>query len=212
MVHCCCIPGCSDSERHLSFFGLPLKNKAILKLWIHRIGQKVASQSQYMRNCSEYFEGATKRWLLSDEYHSLRLSILATSVMRIQRNLPKEHTFAELLWADNSVNVMDDPVYKDALMQANNSLVEEESTGAQEHITTLRESSFLHWISVLWCSASILPVSRTSWTRPCILLRYISVNHFQNCLYLDELLVPESKRDTIVATNSTSTSQYTTAI
>ena len=40
------------------------------------------------------------------------------------------------LQADNSVNVTDDPVYKDASMQVKNSLVEDDLTAAKECITS----------------------------------------------------------------------------
>ena len=112
---------------------------------------KLALNSR-MRDCSEHFEGATKLWLPSDEYPSLRLSVLATSLTRTQGKPPKERTFVELLQADNSVNVPDDPVYKEASTQTNNSLVEEELTVAKELTTALREGSLLHWTSVLWRS------------------------------------------------------------
>ena len=43
MVHVCVVPGCSnrsDREKNLSFHCLPLKNKILLRTWIHKIGRK----------------------------------------------------------------------------------------------------------------------------------------------------------------------------
>ena len=43
MVHVCVVPGCSnrsDREKNLSFHCLPLKNKTLLRTWIHKIGRK----------------------------------------------------------------------------------------------------------------------------------------------------------------------------
>ena len=40
MFHCCCVPDCSNMsnrERHLSFLALSLKNKMLLKRWVHVI-------------------------------------------------------------------------------------------------------------------------------------------------------------------------------
>ncbi len=43
MVHFCCVPSCSNNsirDSHLSFFRLPLKDKACLKKWVHVIGRQ----------------------------------------------------------------------------------------------------------------------------------------------------------------------------
>ena len=82
MVHCCSVPGCSnrsDRESHLSFFKLPLKNKALLKQWVHRIGRKNLPINPNTRVCSEHFVQAAGRLLQHDEVPSLRLPILSTS-------------------------------------------------------------------------------------------------------------------------------------
>ena len=44
MVNFCCVPCCSNNsirDSNLSYFRLPLRNKALLKQWIHSIGRKI---------------------------------------------------------------------------------------------------------------------------------------------------------------------------
>ena len=126
MVHCCCVPRCSnrsDREGHLSFFRLLLKNKALLKGWIHRIGWKNLPLNPNMRVRSKHFEAATKRRLLSDEYPSVRLSVLTTSVKQKQRRPPKKRPSVELLQDGASVKVAKDPVYKNVSTQTINHTV-----------------------------------------------------------------------------------------
>ena len=94
MFHsCCCEPRClnrSDRENYLWFFILLLKNKALMKAWIHHIGWKTCFSNHNACDCSKHFEGATQRCLLSDDCPSLRLPVLATLVKKMQRKLAKE--------------------------------------------------------------------------------------------------------------------------
>ena len=133
MVHCCCVPGCSnrsDRERHLSFFTLPLKNKTLLKVWIHRIGRKNLPINRNTRVCSQHFERATKRRLLSDECPTLNLPVLTTSIRKTERKPPKERPFVERLHDDIIGPVADHPVFKDASTQTNDSSIQiEEELG-----------------------------------------------------------------------------------
>ena len=58
MVHVCVIPGCSnrsDRETRLSYFHLPLKNKRLLKIWIHQIRRKNLPLNGNSRVCSDHF-------------------------------------------------------------------------------------------------------------------------------------------------------------
>ena len=76
MVHVCCIPVCSnrsDRERNLSYFGLPLQNQRLLKLWIHQIGRTNLPVNGSTRICSRHFQNATGRKLRTDEAPSERL-------------------------------------------------------------------------------------------------------------------------------------------
>ena len=57
-MHFCVVPGCNNSStnrRDLSFHRLPLKNKALLKLWVHKIGRRnlptVPLTSNLTRSC-----------------------------------------------------------------------------------------------------------------------------------------------------------------
>ena len=71
MVHVCVVPGCSnrsDRERKLSYYHLPLKNKKLLKVWIHKIGRKNLPLNNNSRVCSIHFENAQGRRLRPDEY------------------------------------------------------------------------------------------------------------------------------------------------
>ena len=96
MVHCCCVPRCShrsDREHHLSYFGLPLKNKSILKQWVHRIGRKNLPINSYTRVCSSHFVQAAGRRLRPDEVPSLNLPVLTSVAKSTPRRPPKERAF-----------------------------------------------------------------------------------------------------------------------
>ena len=83
MVHFCVVPGCSnksDRDTHLSFHRLPLKNKSLLKIWIHKIGRKNLPLNDNSRVCSEHFPGG-RQLLVNDEYPTLKLPKLSTQVV-----------------------------------------------------------------------------------------------------------------------------------
>ena len=76
MVRFCCVPNCSnrsDREAHLSYFGLPLKNKTLLKRWVHVICRKNLPLNKNTRICSEHFVNARGRRLYPNEAPSLLL-------------------------------------------------------------------------------------------------------------------------------------------
>ena len=86
MVHFCVVPGCSnksDRDTHLSFHRLPLKNKSLLKIWIHKIGRKNLPLNKNSCVCSEHFPGG-RRLLVNDEYPTLKLPKLSTQVVHCQ--------------------------------------------------------------------------------------------------------------------------------
>ena len=99
MVHFCCVPGCSNRssrESRLSFFGLPLKKKALLKKWIHCIGRKNLPVNSNTRVCSDHFVDAMGRLLRPDEVPSLHLPMLSTSARKEkQRQPPRNRPFLE---------------------------------------------------------------------------------------------------------------------
>ena len=76
MVHVCCVPGCStrsDREKHISYFGLPLRKKSLLKQWIHRIGRANLPINRSTKVCSLHFKNAAGRKLHPDEAPSEKL-------------------------------------------------------------------------------------------------------------------------------------------
>ncbi len=76
MVHVCVIPGCSnrsDRDTQLSYHCLPLRNKALLRVWIHKIDRKRLPVNRKSRVCSEHFVSAAGRVLRPEKYHNLLL-------------------------------------------------------------------------------------------------------------------------------------------
>ena len=83
MVHFCAVPGCSNDsikKPGLSFHRLPLKNKRLLKVWVHKIGRKNLPVNNNTRVCSEHFIDSANRRLRLDEYPSIKLPVLSTSI------------------------------------------------------------------------------------------------------------------------------------
>ena len=83
MVNFCAVPGCSnhlDQENQLSYYRLPLNNKAVLKQWIHNIGRANLSLKDHTRVCSEHFANAQGRRLRPDEVPTLKLPARGTKV------------------------------------------------------------------------------------------------------------------------------------
>ena len=81
MVNTCVVPGCSsrsDRDKHLSFHGLPLSNKPLLKQWIHVIGRKNLPINPNSRVCSRHFKKSHGRKIRSDEVPSENLPSLPT--------------------------------------------------------------------------------------------------------------------------------------
>ena len=71
MVNTCVVPGCgsrSDRDHQLSFHRLPLKNKTLLRQWLHHTGRKNVPLNNNSRICSRHFKNSHKRKLQSDEY------------------------------------------------------------------------------------------------------------------------------------------------
>ena len=105
MVHFCAVPGCSnrsDRETHLSFHRLPLKNKKVLKQWIHKIGRADLPINGSTRVCSEHFVNSKGRRLRQCEVPSQKLPVLPTTVSSppprkpIMRIAPPERSKTQL--------------------------------------------------------------------------------------------------------------------
>ena len=78
MVNFCVVPGCSNRsnrEKDLSYYRLPLKDKKLLQVWVHKIGRKSLPLNGNSRVCSQHFEpnSARGRCLLPGEYPKLKL-------------------------------------------------------------------------------------------------------------------------------------------
>ena len=95
MVHCCCVIDCSsrsNRETHLSFFSLPLKNKRLLKHWIHVIRRKNLPLNRHTRICSRHFVNTKKRHLYPNEVPSLFLPDASFCLSRNQRKPPRDQS------------------------------------------------------------------------------------------------------------------------
>ena len=74
----CCVPGCSkryERDKDVSFHCLPLNNKKLLKVWIHKIGRKNLPVNTSTRVCIRHFIGSKGRKLRPDEYTQFANSI-----------------------------------------------------------------------------------------------------------------------------------------
>ena len=99
MVHCCCVPECSNRsnrESHLSFFSLPLKNRKLLRRWVHLIGRKQLPLNRHTRVCSKHFVGAEGRRLYPDEVPSLFLPKINETSNKSKRKPPRDRSFMDL--------------------------------------------------------------------------------------------------------------------
>ena len=56
-----------DQKKHL-FYGLPLKNKKLLKVWIHKIGRKNLPINRNSRVCSDYFIHGLNSYPMNTQY------------------------------------------------------------------------------------------------------------------------------------------------
>ena len=83
MVNYCSVPGCSsrsDRESSLSFHTLPLKNKILIKKWIHQIGCKSLPLNNNTRVCSKQFINSQGHCLHPDEFPFENLPALPTQL------------------------------------------------------------------------------------------------------------------------------------
>ena len=83
MVNFCAVSCCSnhsDQENQLNYYQLLLKNKAVLKQWIHNIGRANLSLKDHILVCSKHFANARGQKLCPDEVSTLKLPVCATKV------------------------------------------------------------------------------------------------------------------------------------
>ncbi len=103
MVHVCVVPGCSnrsDRERNMSYYHLPLKNKKLLKVWVHKIGRKNLPLNSHSRVCSIHFENAQGRLLRLDEYPVARVPFITTKGCN-PRKSPTKRAAAQFVEGDD---------------------------------------------------------------------------------------------------------------
>ena len=83
MPHFCAIPGCSkrsNRDSQVNYHHLPLKNKLLLKQWIHKIGRTNLLLNDSTRICNNHFINLRGRMLHLDEVPSLKLLVLPMQV------------------------------------------------------------------------------------------------------------------------------------
>ena len=117
MVHFCCVPGCLQNNHIFPFSLFPLKQKSVLKQWIHAIGRK---NVHYTRVCSEHFLNARNRLLRADEVPSLRIPRSDIS----QPKQCRERSFEAR--ASTSMETVAEPLSKDVGVQAEKFVSDEE--------------------------------------------------------------------------------------
>ena len=73
MFQCCSFPDCfSTSNMSVIYhFAFPMKNKKLLKHWVHVIRRANPPLNRHTRTCSKHFVNAEGRRLYSDEVPSL---------------------------------------------------------------------------------------------------------------------------------------------
>lgn len=138
MVHFCCVPGCSNRsnrETELSYFGLPLKNKALLKVWMQKIWRDNLPLNNNTRIFSEHFVSASKRKLRPDEYPSLKLPQASHTTIFKLRKPPKQRTVPERS-TETSSNEEDIPDEDDRI----NNIGTQANDGSKKLIEQLKET------------------------------------------------------------------------
>lgn len=131
MVRFCCVPNCSsrsDRESHLSYFGLPLKEKMLLKQWVHI---KNLPLNRNMKICSEHFVNACGRRLYPGKVPSLLLPTPSRTLSEGKaRRKPRDCT----------VQLLDESMTDDEL---------EETSKLMKEVSTQTEQSELKYCSEL---------------------------------------------------------------
>ena len=114
------LPGCSnrsDRDTHVSYHRLPINKPALLKQWIHNIGQENLPILDSTRVCSEHFINSKGRQLRPDEYPTLKLPLLPTQVsappprrellhhdLPVKRRKCNSEAESEILYCDAQTN------------------------------------------------------------------------------------------------------------
>ena len=139
MVHFCCVPGCSNRSNRdtaISYFGLPLKNKSLLRVWIHKIGRENLPLNNNTRICSSHFVSAAKRKLRPDEYPTMNLPQRSHATVVKPRKPPKTRTIPKPL--SETSDSEEDMVDLDC--QSKISVGTQVSDGSEDLIERLKET------------------------------------------------------------------------
>ena len=99
MVHVCVVPGCSNRssrETNLSYYHLPLKNKKLLKVWVHKIRRNNLPLNTNSHVCSIHFENARGRRLRPDEYPIAHLPLVSATQGRKRKSPTKRTQFMQV--------------------------------------------------------------------------------------------------------------------
>ena len=141
-MHVCVVPGCanrSDRDREVSFHCLPLRNKSLLKVWIHKIGRKNLPLNSNSRVCSAHFVKSAGRCLAPGEYPTLHLLIITTPVRKrkspVKRELTPLQSASHILCDESDALPVDIGVQTDDAWQKR----EAETVQLQEKITELEK-------------------------------------------------------------------------
>ena len=131
MVHCCAVPGCynrSNRETELSYFGLPLTNKRLLKIWVYKIGRTNLPVNANTRVCSNHFVSAAKRKLRPDEYPTLNLPNRSDTRSVTLRKAPKVRVIPEAIPIETS-DTSDDEYQSPLVSESSESSMTMETSG-----------------------------------------------------------------------------------
>ena len=114
MVHFCAVPGCSNRsgrDSQVSYHRLPIRNKPLLKQWIHKIDRGNLQLNESTHVCSDHFVNSKGRMLRLDEVPSLKLPVMPTQVVPLQSlrsTLPepsdKELSISNVSYGDAATN------------------------------------------------------------------------------------------------------------
>ena len=85
----------SNREEHLSYFGLPLTNQDLLRIWVHKIGRTSLAQNKSTWIFSDHFIPAAKSKLRPYKYPTQNLLTTSHTTPARPRKPPQPRTVPE---------------------------------------------------------------------------------------------------------------------
>ena len=85
-----------EKQTCLSYYHLPLKNKKLLKVWVHKIRRKNLLLNTNSRVCSIHFENAGGRCLRLDEYPTAHLPLVSQTEGQKRKSPTKRAQFMQV--------------------------------------------------------------------------------------------------------------------